>query len=281
MDFKAYVKIIRPSACSIIAVTTLIGQVLALGNFPEQITAITAFLSSFLLSASSFTINDYVDYEIDLINTPYRPIPSGKISRKEALRYGVALGLAGGLSTLFLNPVAIIIGFTLYALTVFYTVKLKVYGFIGNIIVALSIALYFVFGYSTITSNISPYIISISSICFFYALGGEVAQSIGDAEGDKMREVKSIANMRGPNTAAIVVSICYALMAIMGAYTAKLFGIGNKYSSAMIISTIVIVGLITVPLLRNPSKKSAIRARNVVNAFAILIISGIFILLLI
>ncbi len=281
MDLGAYVKIVRPSACIIIAATALIGQVLALGSFPESRIAIISGLSCFLLTASSFTLNDYVDYEVDLINTPQRPIPSGKMTRIESLRYGIGLGIAGAAVTLFVNPIAVMLGFTLYALTILYTVKVKVYGFIGNVIVALCIASYFLFGYLTINSYLDSYIISIASICFFYSLGGEVAQSIGDAEGDKLRGVKSIALVNSPRAAAILTSICYALMAVMGAYTAVLFGLrDNRYTFLIVAGTILIVGLITVPLLRNPGKESAVRARNFVNAFAIIIISWIFMLLI-
>jgi geranylgeranylglycerol-phosphate geranylgeranyltransferase len=280
MDLGAYFRVIRPSGCILVAASTFIGQVLALGNFPEPSIAITAGLSCFLLTASSFTLNDYVDYEVDFINTPQRPIPSGRMTRNEALRYGIILGIVGLVTTILLNPVAVIVGLTVYALTIFYTLKVKVYGFIGNIIVAFSIASYFLFGYLTISNYINPKIIGILVICFFYVLGGEVAQSIADAEGDKLRGVKSISLVRGPMVAALVTSLCYLLMAVMGAYTALLFGIrNNRYSLAVVIGTILIFGFITLPLLRKPNKETAIRTRNRINAVAFLIVSGIFVLL--
>jgi geranylgeranylglycerol-phosphate geranylgeranyltransferase len=282
MDFGAYFKVIRPSACIIIAASALIGQILALGHFPDARIAVISGLSCFLLTASSFTLNDYVDYEVDLINTPQRPIPSGRIKRIEALRYGISLGIVGSAVTLFLNPIATIVGFSLYILTILYTIKVKVYGFIGNIIVALSIASYFLFGYLTVNSYLDTFIVYIASICFFYSLGGEVAQSIADAEGDRLRGVKSIALKNGPMTAAIVTSICYALMAFVGAYTALLFNLSdNRFTSLIVVGTILVVGIISVPLLRNPGIESAIRARKIVDAFAIIILSGIFVFLVI
>jgi len=281
LDLGAYLKVIRPSACIIIAASALIGQVLALGSFPAAKIAIISGLSCFLLTASSFTLNDYLDYEVDLINAPKRPIPSGRMTRIEALRYGIGLGIVGAAVTFLLNPIASIVGLALYALTILYTFKVKVYGFIGNIVVAFSIASYFMFGYLTINRYVDSFIFRIASICFFYSLGGEVAQSIGDAEGDRLRGVKSIAIVNGSRAAAIVTTICYALMAIMGAYTAVLFGIGDsKYTFLIAVGTILVVSLISVPLLRNPSKESAVRARNLVNAFAIIILSSFFVFLL-
>jgi geranylgeranylglycerol-phosphate geranylgeranyltransferase len=280
LDFGAYIRIIRPSGCILIAATTLIGQALALSGLPESTTAAKAILSGFLLTASSFTLNDYVDHKIDSINTPQRPIPSGRMTRLEALRYGYALGIAGVAATLSLNPTAAALGIAIYALTIFYTVKMKLYGFIGNIIVALSIASYFLFGALTVKTYIEPNIVCISCICFFYVLGGEVAQSIADAEGDRLRGVKSIPLMSGSRTAAIVASVCYGLMAVMGAYTAFLFGYeANDYSSIIVVSTILIVCLITVPLLSKPNRESAMRTRKLVNAIAFLIIAGFIVIL--
>ena len=280
MDFGAHLRIIRPSACTLIAATTLIGQTLALSGLPELTLAAKAILSSFLLTASSFTLNDYVDYEIDLINTPLRPIPSGRMTRLEALRYGIALGIAGVAATLLLNPVAVALGLALYALTIFYTVKAKVWGFFGNVIVALCIASYFLFGAFAVKTYVEPFIVYISGVCFFYVLGGEVAQSIADAEGDKHRGVKSIPLVSGPRVAAIVTSICYALMAVLGAYTASLFGYeANAYSSMLVVCTILIVFLITWPLLSKPNRESAIKTRNLVNGVAFLIIA-VFIVML-
>ena len=41
------------------------------------------------------TINDWYDRDIDAINEPYRPIPSGKISAREVLEQLVFLGTTG------------------------------------------------------------------------------------------------------------------------------------------------------------------------------------------
>lgn len=40
-----------------------------------------------------YSINSYFDAEIDAINKPHRPIPSGRLSKQEALRYVVLLGV--------------------------------------------------------------------------------------------------------------------------------------------------------------------------------------------
>lgn len=53
-------------------------------------------MSGPFLTGYTQTINDYYDREIDAINEPYRPIPSGKISETEVVTQFLAL-LAGGI----------------------------------------------------------------------------------------------------------------------------------------------------------------------------------------
>lgn len=58
--------------------------------------ALTCLMSGPFLTGYTQTINDYYDREIDAINEPYRPIPSGKISEEEVVAQFLAL-LAGGI----------------------------------------------------------------------------------------------------------------------------------------------------------------------------------------
>ena len=62
----------------------------ASGNFhwtPEDVakSALCMTMSGPLLTGYTQTINDYFDREIDAINEPYRPIPSGKISETQVV----------------------------------------------------------------------------------------------------------------------------------------------------------------------------------------------------
>ncbi|MDJ0505864.1 MAG: UbiA family prenyltransferase, partial [Nostocales cyanobacterium LE14-WE12] len=57
--------------------------------------ALCMLLSGPLLAGYTQTINDYYDREIDAINEPYRPIPSGRISEKQVISQFVLLLLLG------------------------------------------------------------------------------------------------------------------------------------------------------------------------------------------
>lgn len=68
--------------------------------------SLKSFLGSFagaLISGAGMVINDYFDVEIDKINRPQRPLPSGKISLKAALIYYILLNLFALIFASFTN----------------------------------------------------------------------------------------------------------------------------------------------------------------------------------
>lgn len=274
MNIMAYLSLIRPSGCVMISIITVIGQVLALGELPELIVVMPAFLTGFFMTASSFAINDYIDHEIDAINAPWRPIPSGMMTRDEALRFGVALGLFGMAISLFTSPPAYIVAIGSLLLSILYTVKGKYLGLLGHVMVALSIASSFVFGALAIMESITPPVFSIFIVSFLYILGGEVTQSIADLEGDMVKGVRSMAIVKGPKAAALTATVCYILTALAGAITSFLFGAGlDAYMWIIVFGTLIITSYITFPLLRKPDKETATKIRKRINSLAYLIIT--------
>lgn len=276
MNKMAYIRIIRPSGCLMVSLITVIGQALASGEVPELISFTPTFLTGFFMTASSFTINDYVDHEIDAINAPWRPIPSGMMARDEALRFGVALGSIGSAISLLTSPPACFVAIGSLLLSILYTVKGKYIGLLGHAMVALSIASTFIFGALTIMESITPLVSGIFTVSFLYILGGELTQSISDYEGDEAKGVRSMAILKGRKAAAVTATVCYMLTALAGAVTSSLHGAGlESYTFIIILGTFTTVSYITLPLLRNPDKETAIVIRRRINYLAYLIITGL------
>jgi len=72
----------RAGNCFTGSVGVFLGAIVTLGNFPTgdnlKITSLLAF-SVYSFMASWNALNDYLDLEIDKINRPDRPLPSGRI----------------------------------------------------------------------------------------------------------------------------------------------------------------------------------------------------------
>ncbi|HHQ45229.1 MAG TPA: hypothetical protein ENN13_03725, partial [Candidatus Altiarchaeales archaeon] len=54
-----------------------------------------AALSASLILAGGNGMNDYFDFEIDRVNKPERPIPSGRITRSDAMMLSIVFFLSG------------------------------------------------------------------------------------------------------------------------------------------------------------------------------------------
>ena len=77
--FKDFLTIIRPINSLMIGFAVIVGEVLALNSLPNLNLMILGFLTGFLISSSSMVFNDYFDLEVDRVNVPNRPLPSGRI----------------------------------------------------------------------------------------------------------------------------------------------------------------------------------------------------------
>ena len=90
-----YIEILRPGNAIMSAIVIIL---IAIIDKSFNIPIIFAMLTVFFETAAGNVINDYFDYQIDLVNKPERPIPSGRISLKNGRNYGYLLF---GLGTLF------------------------------------------------------------------------------------------------------------------------------------------------------------------------------------
>ncbi|MEM2904454.1 MAG: UbiA family prenyltransferase [Candidatus Bathyarchaeia archaeon] len=84
-------RLIRPVNSVMMGFAVLIGAVLASGKAIEGdswLSLSLGFATGFALTAASMVFNDYFDREVDAVNQPRRPIPSGLVTPQEALLWG-------------------------------------------------------------------------------------------------------------------------------------------------------------------------------------------------
>ncbi|MDB2589666.1 heme o synthase [Candidatus Thioglobus sp.] len=116
---------------SLILLTAVVGMFLAVPApyFPDWLLVLNASLGIGLASASAAVFNHVVDEKIDIqmSRTDQRPLPQGKVSRFQALTWGVLLGILGlGILQLFVNTLTMVLTFiSLIGYAVIYTLYLK------------------------------------------------------------------------------------------------------------------------------------------------------------
>jgi len=187
-------------------------------------------LAYIFLASAGNVINDIYDIEIDKINRPDRPLPSGAISLHEAriIYYSlVFLGLSFSLlsSIIIISPVPFIIAIIFAYVGVLYSAKLKPMGFIGNITVGCSFSIGYIYGW-TITGMQFNLAKIITILLFFIVsttllVAREIIKGIEDIEGDAVRNVRTLARVKGIPYASKIAAI-FLFVAIL-AFTALPF----------------------------------------------------------
>lgn len=202
---KAQIQIVRPLNCIITFITILVAAYISAHSF-EYSTVLVAAFAGALINAGGNIINDYFDIEIDKINRPSRPLPSGVLTVKTALSEYVFLTISALIiSYYYLSLVAFAI-VLLTAVTMFlYSAKLKGIPLLGNIVVSLSVGLAFIFG-SVVVENIIWGIIP-ASFAFLITLVRELVKDIEDIEGDKSADISTYPIKYGVDATIKIVSI--------------------------------------------------------------------------
>ena len=205
-----YIEILRPGNALMGAISIIL---IALIDKTLSIPVILAMIAVFFETAAGNVINDYFDYNIDLINKPERPIPSGRISLKNGRNYAYFLFLAGTIcgfliSYLTNNWIPFIIVLIADIILYLYAYKLKSTPLIGNLAVGFMTGFGFVFGGYTINN---PNIVMISLYLGFFAFvmttARELAKDIEDIEGDKSDGARTLPILIGAKIPAILSAI--------------------------------------------------------------------------
>lgn len=215
MQYKSllgYFELIRIPNCLIIAFATLTGYLVALhkGSFDIDFRVIILMISSFFIAAGGNVINDYFDIDIDRINKPNRPLPSGIISPKKAYKLAISLFILGSLLSLFTSLYCFIVAMIASFLLFYYSKSLKRKGLVGNLTIAFLSALNLIYG------GLLAEHFYLSIIPSFYAftiiLGREIVKTIEDYEGDSAKGVKSLPVLIGIKKSSIIALIVLLIL---------------------------------------------------------------------
>ena len=161
-----------------------------------------AALATLLAAASANAWNDYRDIDIDRINQPQRPLPSGMVSPRAALIFSIVLAALSIVLAALISPVALAIAVGSIILLYIYSIWLKSTVLLGNATVALISALSPIFG-GVAAGNVGPSL-WLGAIVFVGIFGREVLKTLADYEGDKAHDVRTISTAVGPRAARTI-----------------------------------------------------------------------------
>jgi geranylgeranylglycerol-phosphate geranylgeranyltransferase len=205
-----YLEIIRPQTALIAGLGAVAGTIIA--GAPFCTASIYIFLTVFLMTGAGMAINDYYDLEIDKINAPHRPLPSGKISRKTALMYSLFLFLSslvfGTLTNVYCFGLALFNGLVEF----FYAKTFKKWWLMGNIMVSWLAGSVFLFG-GMVTFDFRL-VTMLAGLAFLANMGREIFKTIEDIKGDKAMNLDTLPIASGIKNAQEIARsfICLAVI---------------------------------------------------------------------
>jgi geranylgeranylglycerol-phosphate geranylgeranyltransferase len=193
-------------------VCVVLGEILALGSIPGIVPIAVGFISIFCISATALILNDYFDYETDRINAPDRPLPSGAVTKREALVLSIVVAGLGILTSAFISLIAFVVAIVVWLVGLAYNWRVKRYGLFGNILVAFSVGMTFVYGGIVVGRPFDGMVIWFGVLAMLFDLAEEIAADALDAEGDRVIGSRSVAIVHGPRVALLLSAGMFALV---------------------------------------------------------------------
>lgn len=260
------IKILRPVNCLMMGFAVIVGAFISAGGFAinnRLINLILGFVTASTLTGASMAINDYYDREIDAINEPSRPIPSGLIKPMEAVALAAALSLIGLVSAALTNFLCLLLALISWLISVAYSTAGKRTGLLGNFLVSACVSLPFIYGGAAVKGIVEPYTVIFAALAFLANTGREVTKGIVDAEGDKIKGIKTLALLYGSRRAAQSAS-AFFMLAVLLSPLPMVLGLASVWFLPPLV--IVDAGFIisSIRLIKNPVKENAKRVKNMV-----------------
>lgn len=262
----AFVRIVRPVNCLMIGLAVIVGAgLVGAGAFfwVSPLPLLFGFLTGIFLTAGSMVVNDIVDREIDSVNEPGRPIPSGAVSLGEARVFAAGLAVVGFALALAVNWECLVIAVFSWVVFAVYSLWGKRAGFFGNLLVSVCVVIPFIYGGFVVGDGFAASSIVFVVLAFLANTGREVTKGIVDVEGDERKGVKTVAVRLGVRMASTVAVVFYVSAVVLSIVPLWLGLVSLWFVPFGLVTDI---GLIVscIWLLRDFSRENARRVKNLV-----------------
>jgi len=210
---SSYIRLFRIEHALLLAAAVLIGELLS-GALPPLPLLLCSLAVPVFIEMGSFALNDYFDVKTDKANRRSdRPIASGEISPRAALAAAAACYIIGIAAALPLPQAALCITLLFAFLSIAYNFRLKVLPLVGNLYIAASMAIPFLFGSLVVAPEIYARIWAIALVAAVAGLGREIIKSAEDMEGDVLhRNARTLPVVIGKKNSLLLSALLYAAL---------------------------------------------------------------------
>lgn len=260
-----FLRLMRPVNCLMMGFAVIVGAAIAVKDNTTFLgpNLLYGFVTGFMLTAASMSINDYYDREIDALNEPKRPIPSGAVKPKEALVFASGLTAIGLVAALLSGTYSFALAIFAWSVFVAYTTVGKRSGLPGNFLVSVCVAIPFVYGSVVVADTVELNVTLFALLAFLSNTGREITKGIVDVKGDESRHVMTLAVRFGEKSAAVAAVVFYLLAVSLSLVPWYLGLVSWWFVPLVAVTDIGLVGS-SFLLIRDHSRENARRIKNTV-----------------
>lgn len=184
----ALLRLIRFGNLSMVLLTQVFTYFFLSVNFHPsdllQPSAILLFVTTILVTAAGYIINDYHDVKADIVNKPGKVIVGYTVSRRQAIFYYVTFNLLAIAFSIQLNRYVALAVLLCIMMLWFYSVSLKRKFLTGNLLVAILAAMVLVIVGLGKEMQVSLYLWVYAIFAFTIHLIREIIKDLEDEKGD-------------------------------------------------------------------------------------------------
>jgi geranylgeranylglycerol-phosphate geranylgeranyltransferase len=245
MSLAGLFTITRPLNAVTAGLAAVVAYLIATGTIIPE--ALLLFVVVALITAAGNVINDYFDAEIDRVNRPDRPIPSGQVTLPAARAQAATLFLAGILVCLLTNALCIAIAVFNSLLLIGYAARLKRTPLIGNITVAYLAASMFLFGGALGGVAGLFHVMPFAIMTLFAMLARELVKDGEDVEGDRASGATTLPIRYGMKATMLLALFC-AVLGVVASLVPFLWW-GSWYIAGILLvdGVILLAGIKAIP----------------------------------
>jgi len=260
---KNFIILSRPVNVIIAFLTIFIAAGLS-GTFNPIENVILASLCASFITVGANVINDYFDIEIDKVNKPYRLLPSGAITKKQALIFFGCSYLISWILAIFINIEMFLIAFASGIVLFFYSYKFKRVVLWGNFIVSFVSGLAFIYG-GLATNRVSA-VLFPAGFAFLFHFGREIIKDIQDIKGDKPQGAITFPIKYGTRKSLILTYMIFGILVLFTLlpYFSGYYGI--YFLMIVVLGVHSVLVFVVISSWLNPSQKNLGRLSNIMKA---------------
>ncbi|MGX0967879.1 protoheme IX farnesyltransferase [Bradyrhizobium japonicum] len=277
-----YIALLKPRVMSLVIFTALVGLAMAPGHF-HPVLAITSLLCIAVGAGASGALNMALEGDIDakMSRTANRPIPRGRITRPEAMAFGMTLAFFSVMTLgILVNWIAgALLAFTIFFYVVIYTMILKRRTAQNIVIGGAAGALPPVVAWAAVTGTVDVEPLLLFAIIFFWTPPHFWALALFRSDDYARAGIPMLPNVAGPDATRLQI-LLYTIVLI--AVAAAPWALGYFDAIYGVVSLILGAGMLVLAInvYVRRERSQSLRATRKLFAFSILYLFALFATLL-